>query len=259
MKYIKIYENFSQTLEINTFCNKFGIKNYTINPDFSIDVDGDVDISPYLDNVKLFKIPIKFNKVTGFFSCTENALTSLENCPNWVGLSFNCSHNKLTSLEHCPKYVETYFYCTYNQINTLEYLPEYVGEEFNCSDNKIKIVPTELYNIVIDEIVVSSNPITDLKPTNIDIQYWSTPFDDFIHYLVTKLSQAIYTIDNLENYNFRTIAPRLIDILDEFDVIKDNYKIDLISLNSVFDFYKVEFNEGYISNQIKRIEGYEIY
>ena len=40
MKYLKLFENFDQT-KIDKICKKYGIENYTINPDGSIDVDGD--------------------------------------------------------------------------------------------------------------------------------------------------------------------------------------------------------------------------
>jgi hypothetical protein len=46
------------------FCKKY-LKNYTINPDGTIDVDGDVNLQNKLGNMK--KLPVKFGKVSGFF------------------------------------------------------------------------------------------------------------------------------------------------------------------------------------------------
>ena len=46
---------------ISLICKRYRIKNYTVNSDGSIDVDGNV----YLDNRKLTKLPLKFNKVNG--------------------------------------------------------------------------------------------------------------------------------------------------------------------------------------------------
>ena len=40
MKYLKIFEKFQP------ICTEFGITNYTINTDGSIDVDGDVEVFP---------------------------------------------------------------------------------------------------------------------------------------------------------------------------------------------------------------------
>jgi hypothetical protein len=104
MKYLKLFENFDQS-EIDKICKKYKIKNYTINPDGSIDVDGDVDLY-YL---KLTKLPLKFNKVFGDFDCSNNELTSLDGCPKEVGGDFDCGNNKLTSLDGGPKEAGNYF------------------------------------------------------------------------------------------------------------------------------------------------------
>jgi hypothetical protein len=31
------------------------------------------------------KLPVKFGKVSGYFACYENKLTTLKGCPNYVG------------------------------------------------------------------------------------------------------------------------------------------------------------------------------
>ena len=78
-------------MNIKEICKLYNIENYKINPDESIDVDGNV----ILFNRRLTKLPLKFNKVTGDFSCTSNLLTNLEGCPNYVGGNFNCHLNQL--------------------------------------------------------------------------------------------------------------------------------------------------------------------
>ena len=50
-------------LEIHNICKKYNIKNYTINDDMSISVEGD-DI---LSHESLKSLPIKFKEVTGYF------------------------------------------------------------------------------------------------------------------------------------------------------------------------------------------------
>jgi hypothetical protein len=89
------------------FCKKY-LNNYTINPDDTIDVDGRVDLYDILD--KMEKLPVKFEKVSGYFTCYGNNLTTLEGCPNYVGRKYSCGANNLTSLEYCPKYVGDNFY-----------------------------------------------------------------------------------------------------------------------------------------------------
>ena len=72
-------------------CKKYYIRNYTINPDGSIDVSGDVELGA----LNLDKIPLKFNIVSGYFNISNNNLSSLEGCPKYVGNSFHCSYNKI--------------------------------------------------------------------------------------------------------------------------------------------------------------------
>ena len=92
MKYLKRYENHE---DIRIICQKCGIKNYTINADGSIDVDGDVDLSYR----KLEKLPLKFGNVGDYFYCNNNRLTSLEGCPKSVGGDFSCHDNNIETFE----------------------------------------------------------------------------------------------------------------------------------------------------------------
>jgi len=71
MKYLKYFESNN---DIDAICYKYGIENYTVNPDGTVDVDGDV----YLSDTKLTKLPLKFGYVSGSFRCAWNQLTSLE-------------------------------------------------------------------------------------------------------------------------------------------------------------------------------------
>jgi Leucine-rich repeat (LRR) protein len=123
--------------DIHNICKQYNIKNYTINDDSSIDVDGDV----YLYNKGLAKLPLKFNKVYGNFACFNNKLTSLEGVPKEVTGYFDCSGNKLTSLEGAPNKVNGDFYCSYNKLTSLEYLPDIKGNLYfkgNPIENKFK-------------------------------------------------------------------------------------------------------------------------
>jgi len=112
MRKIKVYESFRTEQEIIDLCYEYGIENYRIRDDGSIDVGGDVNLWGKLGDIK--QLPLTFNRVDGYFDCETNNLTTLEGCPKKVGGDFNCSRNKLTSLEHSPKIVEENFYCLYN-------------------------------------------------------------------------------------------------------------------------------------------------
>jgi hypothetical protein len=139
---------------IESICEKFGIKKWTLNEDGSIDVDDNVN----LYNKKLTKLPIKFRNVNGNFNCSFNDLISLEGCPKYVGKyflcnnnnlsslkgspewvvgSFYCNSNKLISLKGCPESVGGYFDCSYNYLTSLEGSPKSVGRDFNCSYNNL--------------------------------------------------------------------------------------------------------------------------
>jgi len=119
-------------MSIKEICEKYGIQNYTINNDGSIDIDGNVDL--YYRN--LTELPLRFNYVSGYFSCNNNKLTSLLGSPKSVGGNFYCDNNELTSLKGGPQSVGGHFDCGYNQISSLEGGPQSVGD-FYCFNNPI--------------------------------------------------------------------------------------------------------------------------
>ena len=110
---------------IHDICKKYGIENYTVNDDGSIDVNGSVD----LYKKGLTELPLTFNKVTGYFDCGDNNLTSLKGSPKWVGGYFSCNKNQLTSLEFSPDYVGLDFWCNNNNL-TNNYCDSEIGGDF---------------------------------------------------------------------------------------------------------------------------------
>jgi hypothetical protein len=130
-KYLEFIKESSES--IDSICQKYSIKNYTINEDGSIDVEGDVDLS----YKELTKIPLKFRQVSGSFYCNKNQLTNLEGAPETVGGDFDCDDNQLTSLEGSPETVGGHFYCNNNQLTSLEGGPKTVGENFYCHNNEL--------------------------------------------------------------------------------------------------------------------------
>ena len=123
----------SDKANIEQILNKLGVKNYTINSDMSVDVNGDVNVS----YMKLTKIPVNFGYVGGNFWCNNNNLTSLEGAPREVGGNFECSQNKLTSLRGAPREVGGDFMCYKNNLTSLKGAPREVGEDFWCQRNKL--------------------------------------------------------------------------------------------------------------------------
>ena len=116
--------------DIDSICQEYGIENYTIE-DGLVNVRGDVDLACK----NLTELPLKFGKVTGYFSCHNNQLTSLEGCPQTVGGHFYCHNNQLTTLKGGPQKVGGNFYCHNNQLYGLDYLP--VAKEYYLGGNPI--------------------------------------------------------------------------------------------------------------------------
>jgi len=112
---------------------------FTENPDGTVDIDGDVDLSA----LKLKKLPFQFGKVTGYFYCSSNRLTSLQGAPESVGRDFWCANNLLTSLQGAPKSVGGSFYCSNNRLTSLQGAPKSVDGAFGCSGN-LDLDPAEV-------------------------------------------------------------------------------------------------------------------
>jgi hypothetical protein len=90
------------------FCKKY-LYDYTINHDNIVDVYSDVDLYNALGDMK--KLPVKFGRVFGWFTCSENKLTTLKGSPSYVDDNFSCYANKLKTLDGCPNYIGGNFYC----------------------------------------------------------------------------------------------------------------------------------------------------
>ena len=116
---------------IRAVCKEYYIENYTINDDYTIDVDGDVGGN------FMIKIPLKFNKVSRHFDCSNTMLETLEGSPKEVGGSFYCSSNMLETLEGSPESIGGDFICRDNQLITLLGSPKEVGGDFNCENNQL--------------------------------------------------------------------------------------------------------------------------
>jgi len=200
MKHIKPYKifennspNFPTTREgVIEVCEKYAIKNYTINDDLSIDVDSYV----YLDNKGLKYLPLKFNYVSGGFDCSNNKLKSLEGGPQTLGSGFDCSNNKLKSLKGGPQIVGGGFInCSNNKLTDLEYFPEvsgYINTKFN------------LINLLV---------YTFIKDVN------SFLIEDFIDYEIVRNGDTVM-LDRLQTF----IRDNDLEMPD-LDEIKKHYKI----------------------------------
>ena len=134
MKYIKaykIFEDVKDNTELVKQLDKYHIKNYTINNDGTIDVDGDVSLSYR----KFTSIPFKFGKVTGHFDCSTNQLISLVGSPKEVGGDYHCSINKIENLIGGPEDVGGGYYCQNSNLVSLEGCAGDIGGYLYCVNN----------------------------------------------------------------------------------------------------------------------------
>jgi len=63
---------------IKDWLDNMKVKNYTINEDSTVDVNGSVHL---INKGFLTEIPIQFGKVKDGFDVSDNKLTSLKGCP----------------------------------------------------------------------------------------------------------------------------------------------------------------------------------
>lgn len=170
MKNIKTFEGFLSSdyvkssllrLEIFNICRKYGIKNYTVNKDGTIDVNGDVD----LHRRGLTELPLKFNKVSGDFYCFENNLKSFDGFPKEIGKNIDVSDNNIKSFDGFPEKIGVSFFCTHNPINELWRLfkDKSKMELFIYNDiiRDNNIIILDRLNDFLDQI--GSPPVTEVK------------------------------------------------------------------------------------------------
>ena len=81
------------TKEQIEFLDKVCDGSWKLNSNGEVDVDGSVNM--YYMN--LTEIPVKFGNVKLHFRCSKNNLTTLKNCPNYVGDKFTLQYNNLTN------------------------------------------------------------------------------------------------------------------------------------------------------------------
>jgi hypothetical protein len=139
-------------------CEKYNIENYTIQPDGSVDVRGNVD----LNKLGLKKLPIRFGVVTGWFDCLDNLLTTLEGSPVSVGDHFDCNVNQLTNLDHFPEEVGGDIYMAQNYLTSLEGLPKEVNGTLHCHYNRLTDLKGAPQKIT-GNFVTSNNLLTSIE------------------------------------------------------------------------------------------------
>lgn len=123
--------------KIKSECDKYGITNYSINNDGSIDVFQDVRMGYY----SLIRIPLKFNFIDGDLNLSGNNLVSLEGCPKNLTGSLSLLHNKnLKNLEHSPEEVGRIIHLRFSGIESLDGLKVPYSKLNGLGDRKMKLI-----------------------------------------------------------------------------------------------------------------------
>jgi hypothetical protein len=134
---------------------------YTIDPiTHKVSVQGNVSLTS-----SFTKLPVQFEKVTGFFSSRTaygGILETLEGCPTWVGDTFDVGTNKLTSLIHAPVHVGKNFICSDNKLTSLMHVPDHIPGSFNCSKNQLTTLMHGPKSVGLD-YSCHGNPLQDLS------------------------------------------------------------------------------------------------
>lgn len=172
-------EFLSDEKKITEWLDSIGVKNYSINQDMSVTVNGNL----LLDDKNLTEIPVKFKEVHGGIDVTSNKIKRLDWCPSivkgsleaWdneietlvggpieIEGSFDIDNNKLTNLQGAPKKVGGAFIITSNKLSSLVGCPEIVGEYFKASICGITHLD-DLPRSIGTNVYLQNNNISNLK------------------------------------------------------------------------------------------------
>ncbi len=120
--------------EISAWLKNHKVHSFTINPDLSVDVEGDVNLSA--NHIK--RLPVRFSSVSRDFIASGMGLTSLIGSPFKVGGRVDVSYNELTDLAGSPLTIGASFYCSNNKLSSLKFGPAQIGGDFSCSHNLLE-------------------------------------------------------------------------------------------------------------------------
>lgn len=158
--------------EIHKLCKYYKIKNYTINKDLSIDVEGKV----ILKEKKLEYLPLNFNFINGDFIINDNNLKSLKGSPNKINGTFRISNNN-------------------TEIDSFEYT-KVIDEDLLCTNCGIRTLKN--FPIVNRFIFIQRNPIFSLIHPFINKNNKNKLIQEFNHYRITD-GEIVYK-DRLEMF-----------------------------------------------------------
>jgi DNA-binding Xre family transcriptional regulator len=160
-------EGLKKSQSIIDWLEAFNIKNYIINEDLTVSVNGSVNLS----NKKIKQLPIQFREVTDEFIIAHNPLTTLKGSPLKTNL-FDCSFCGLTDLTYSPLEIgEKGLFACNNNLSVLTGLSQKIFSKINLNNNQL----TNLKGLSANNLEllnVSNNHLISLEGSPKIIEYF---------------------------------------------------------------------------------------
>jgi hypothetical protein len=227
--------------KIDQFCRQYGIKNYIINSDCSINVNGTVNLA----YKRYFRakndivaepirfIPIMFNIIYGDFDISGNDLQSLANGPRIVTGKVNCSRNRIKKIERLERV--GYLDISDNGLTTLVGCP-IISDKLDARNNRLTNFIGCPPNIEVD---AGDNTIRSLKglSTNKNVN-------------VSKF----YLPDVIRSHRNPHIVDKIIRYQNDYSIWGENDKLNtfrfeemMVDINADMDREFFEWRRGELS------------
>lgn len=271
MRYIKPFNEAKRgepnPEKIENFLERFAIYEYSLNPDGTVDFEGNLFFDSdkkYFSNLK--KLPINIGSIDGFFEFTNAyALTSLEGFPNFVQESFffrtfDNGGKGIRSMVGGPTHVGGDYVVKDSYLTTLEGIAEYIGGNLELSNNPItslKGAPKEIGGhlelfalditdlegcpeVIGGDLILSDSTLTSLKgfPKKVNSVYLNTD------------GVGIWDPRELRDSECKMIFCRyepLHELIDLFNVYRTKRNYDeLANSEDTFKIFKESLDYNYV-------------
>jgi hypothetical protein len=117
-----------------------------------VSINGNVALTKECD-----ELPVRFDRVSGYFDCENKGLKTLVGVPQWVGDTFSCVNNQLENLKGAPQWVGGNFWCQDNQLESLKGMPLHIGHLFSFKYT-VKLSLCEILTSQIKTVDIRSQP-----------------------------------------------------------------------------------------------------
>jgi len=124
--------------KITKWLTHVGVENFTINPDLTVDVDGDV----YFGTHRWTEFPVKFGVIKGNFICAVGHLESCVNFPDEVEGECDITGQQLKSLKGFPSKVGTGVHgggvdISFTPLTSMDGISEEINGDLVMTDTRI--------------------------------------------------------------------------------------------------------------------------